>query len=168
MVESNLTLTASWYSYSSNTEGQESTIYAFSSKEDITPSGGAYCAYQSSDSFAWSTIQVFTTSIDGTFGILLPAINYSLYPAVSFRVAIDFFFSTLSYEGTALSSTHWSANDLHLVTIKSSAVYVDGKSMASLASSVNSGSEGLLLKATNDTGSGRYYFSDLFGYLVDE
>lgn len=167
VVESDLTLTAAWYAYSADTSGIESPIYSYSSKEDITPSGGAYCAYQSSDSFAWSTIQVFTTSIDGAFGILLPALNYSAYPAVSFRIAIDFYFTTLSYQSTAFSTSHWSANEVHLITIKSSSLYCDGKLITTIASSTNSGTEGLLLTATNDSGSGRLYFSDLFGYLVD-
>ena len=167
VVESNLTLTAAWYTYSADSSGIESPIYAYSSKEDITPSGGAYCAYQSSESFAWSTIQVFTTSIDGAFGILLPVLNYSAYPAVSFRVALDFNSTTFSYQGTALSSSHWSANEVHLITVKSSSLYCDGKLIAAIASSTNLGTDGLLLTATNDSGSGRLYFSDLFGYLVD-
>lgn len=170
-VESNLTLTASFYSYSSDSTGTPYDIYSYTSKDNITATGGSYTALQKSDSFAWSVIDYFTTSIDGSFGIAFPAINYSLYPVVCFRTEIDFNFSTLhlgSIAGAALSKAHWSANEAHLIKIQSGSLYCDGTLISTVSDAVNQGQEGLLLYATNDTGSGRFYFSNFFTYLVEE
>jgi hypothetical protein len=121
VVESDLTLTAAFYSYSADTTGLPYDIYTYTSKDAITATGGAYTALQKSDAFSWSVIDYFTTSISGSFGIRFPQINYSLYPAVFFKTEIDFNCSTLTLDtisGAALSKEHWFANTEHTIKIQ--------------------------------------------------